>query len=402
MFPKKSKNKKIVYLDNAATTPLDADVFKTMSNCLKKEYGNPATLYSIGVSAKTKMENARKKMADILFTQPDAIIFTNGGTESINLALLGFARRHLEKGKHIITTKVEHHAVLHSLNQLKKEGFEVTYLEVDSKGQIDVNALKKSLRADTILVSIMYANNEIGTVFPIADIGREILKHRKQNNSIYPIFHTDACQAGGYLDLNVEKLHVDLLSLNGSKIYGPKGSGILFKRRGLEIEPIMYGGMQEAGLCPGTENVAGIVGLAKALETAQGQKEKNNKKIFEIRNYFWKKIQDKLDDVLLVGEELKMEKRLPNNLNVLFKGIDVESLILYLDHYGIFCSSGSACTTESKGISHVLASCSVGDKNAQGSIRFTLGKQITRADIDYVLKYLIPVVKELRRVEQIK
>jgi len=214
---------------------------------------------------------------------------------------------------------VEHHAVLHTLQQLEKEGFEVTYLDVNNAGQIDINNLIKFLCTDTILVSIMYANNEIGTIFPIADIGREILKYRKQNNSIYPIFHTDACQAGGYLDLNVEKLHVDLLSLNGSKIYGPKGTGILFKKRGVEIKPIMYGGMQESGLRPGTENVAGIIGFATALDLAHKQQTKNNKNIFTLRNYFWKKIQGKLADVVLVGEELKMEKRLPNNLNVIFK-----------------------------------------------------------------------------------
>lgn len=398
MFPIKPKIKKQVYLDNAATTPMEPGVFKVMSQYLKKEYGNPSTLYSIGVKAKKTIENARKQVADVLFTQPDAIIFTGGGTESINLALLGLARKHKEKGKHIITTKVEHHAVLHTLQQLEKEGFEVAYLDVDNKGQIDINKFIKSLRKDTILASIMYANNEIGTIFPIADIGREILKYRKQNNSVYPIFHTDACQAGEYLDLNVEKLHVDLLSLNGSKIYGPKGTGMLFKRRNVEIEPIMYGGRQETGLRPGTENVIGIIGFAKALELAHKQKERNNRKIFELRNYFWKKIQAKLDDVALVGEELKMDKRLSNNLNVIFKDMDAESLILYLDHYGIMCSSGSACTTESIGQSHVLSFCLFDDKNSQGSIRFTLGRQITRADIDYTLKYLIPVVKELRRV----
>lgn len=402
MFPIKPKTKKQVYLDNAATTPIDPVVFKVMSQYLKTEYGNPSTLYAIGVKAKEVIENARKQVADVLFTQPDAIIFTSGGTESINLALLGFARKHKEKGKHIITTKVEHHAVLHTLQQLEKEGFEVTYLDVDNKGQIDINNFIKSLRQDTILASIMYANNEIGTIFPIADIGREILKYHKQNNSIYPIFHTDACQAGEYLDLNVEKLHVDLLSLNGSKIYGPKGIGVLFKKRGVEIEPIMYGGRQEAGLRPGTENVAGILGFAKALELAHKQQTKNNKKIFALRNYFWKKIQTKLDDVALIGEELKMETRLPNNLNVIFKGVDTESLILYLDHYGIMCSSGSACTVESQGPSHVLISCSVGGENEYNSIRFTLGKQNTKADIDYVLKYLVPIVKELRQVEKIK
>lgn len=403
MFPKRPKNKRVVYLDNAATTPMDPKVISVVSNYLKKEYGNPSTLYSIGVAAKEKMENARKKVADILFTQPDTIIFTNGGTESINLALLGCARKHKSKGKHIITTKVEHHAVLRSLNQLEREGFEVTYLDVDSNGQIDVSNFKNSLRADTVLASIMHANNEIGAILPIADIGREILKYRKQNNVIYPIFHTDACQSGGYLDLNVEKLHVDLMSLNGSKIYGPKGSGVLFKKRGVEIEPIIYGGGQEFGLRPGTENAAGIIGFAYALELVQGKNNSSarlriNKKIFEIRNYFWKKIQENIANVALVGGELKMKERLPNNLNVIFENVDAESLILYLDQYGVMCSGGSACSTESKGSSHVLAACFLNDKNDKNSIRFTFGKQNTRADVDYALKYLIPVVKELRRV----
>lgn len=401
MFPPKSKNKKLVYLDNAAATPVDRQVADIMYRHLKNDYGNPSTLYSVGVAAKKEMEKARKKVADILFTQPDGIIFTGGGTESVNLALLGAAHRHKEKGRHIITTMVEHHAVLNSMKQLEKEGFEVTYLAVDSIGRINLEDFKKNLRRETILVSVMYANNEIGNIFPLADIGREILKHRKTIGSVYPLFHSDACQAGAYLDLNVEKLHVDLFSLNGSKIYGPKGTGVLFKRRGVEIYPIMYGGGQESNLRPGTENVSGVLGFTQALDIVQKNLKKNNKKISDLRDYLWRGINKKINNVFLVGEELKADKRLPNNLNVIFEGVDAESLILYLDHYGIMCSSGSACSTESRGGSHVLGSCAL-DSQERNSIRFSLGRQTNKADIDYVLKYLAPIVEELRNVEKIK
>jgi len=394
MFPQEPKNKKIVYLDNAAATSCSRDVFDAMKPYFQEKYGNPSAFYSIGVTARKAIEDSRKTVADLLHAQPDTIIFTSGGTESINLGILGFARKHKNAGKHIITTKVEHHAVLNTLRHLEKEGFEITFLNVDKEGYINLDEFRDALRKDTILISIMYANNEIGTILPIADIGREILKRRKDCKSLYPFFHTDACQAPSYLDLDVEKLHVDLMSLNGSKIYGPKGSGLLYKRRGLEINPIMYGGGQEMSLCPGTENIAGIVGFSKALELAQ--KNINSKEVEDVRNYFWDQIKNNISDVEINGVDLDSKNRLPNNLNVQFKGVEVDSLIMYMDKYGVICSSGSACTSDSDEASHVLQACGVDNENIKSSVRFTLSCDTTLEDIDYVMKYLPEVVKELR------
>lgn len=406
-FPKKPTRRRLwalagqeikrnIYLDNAAATPLDFRVLKTMHPYLNKDFYNPSALYSKSVNVRKAVENSRKKIANILSAQSDSIIFTSSGTESTNLAILGAARKNKAKGKHIITTEIEHHAVFNPIKQLEKEGYEVTYLKISPKGDIDLGELKKALRPDTVLISIMYANNEIGSVLPIADIGREILKWRKQNNSIYPYFHTDACQAAGYLDLNVEKLHVDLMSLNGSKIYGPKGVGVLFKKRGINIDSIMYGGGQEFGLRPGTENTASIVGMSKALELIQNK----NKNIEKLRDYFWEKIKKEIKGVKLNGPEIG-EKRLPNNLNIMFENVEAENLIIYLNSYGIMCSSGSACTTDSDELSHVLLACGLSEEEARSSIRFTLGYHITKKDIDYVTNYLSNIVSELRRVRDL-
>lgn len=402
MFPKKLKKNKVVYLDNAAATPLDISIAKKMNKVAEANYYNPSALYSQAVQARKIIDDARAKVASVLFTQPYSIIFTGSGTESVNMAILGVARKNKQNGNHVITTKIEHHAVLHSMKQLENEGFEVTYLDVNKFGQIDLGEFKKALKKETILVSIMYANNEIGTILPIADVGREILKWRKTNNSVYPYFHSDACQAAGYLDLNVEKSHVDLLSLNGSKIYGPKGTGLLFVKKGVKIEPIIYGGGQEFALRPGTENVAGIYGFAEALDMAEKNRKTLPAHISDIRDYFYEKIKSDVKNIALVGEDIKSPNRLPNNLNIVFKGVDAESLILYLDHYGIVCSSGSACSTDSDELSHVLLSCGVNNTDATSAIRFTLGKHTTKQDIDYVMKFLPNVVEELRRINSIK
>ena len=292
MFPKKPKIRKIVYLDNAATTAMDPRVKKTMEPYFSDLYGNPSGIYEMGRTVNKVLSEARGKIAKVLNTQPDNIIFTGGGTESDNLAVFGIAQ--METGGHIITTKVEHKAVLGPVKRMEKKGFEATYLNVDGEGRININDVKKALKKNTILISVMYANNEIGTVQPIAEIGKMILKWRKENNTKYPYFHTDACQAAGALDLDVEKLHVDLLTFNGSKIYGPKGTGVLYIKKGTIVTPIIDGGGQEKNLRSGTENVPGIVGLAKALELAKTSQGKEAKRLSKLRDYLIKEISQKI------------------------------------------------------------------------------------------------------------
>ena len=392
MFPKKPNKIKPVYLDNAAATPTDLTVVKAMK---KAGYYNPSALYAGAVKEREKIDRARYEVAQVLGTQPDTIIFTGSGTESINLALLGTARKHKAQGRHIITTKVEHHAVLHTMQKLEAEGFRVTYLGVGQAGNIDRADFNQALRRDTILVSIMYANNEIGNIYPIADIGREILKWRKRNKTKYPYFHGDACQAGT-LNLDTRKLHVDLLTLNGSKIYGPKGVGVFYKRRGVIIEPIMYGGGQEYGLRPGTENSAAILGLARALHLIQKNKNKINKQTAKLRNYFWRELRKRLPDIRLVGADLDSGERLDNHLSIVFPGVEAETLLLYLDSFGIMASSGSACALDTDEVSHVLIACGLKPSLARSAVRFTLGKDTKKSEIDYVLKYLPKIVMALR------
>ncbi|OGH76750.1 MAG: hypothetical protein A2469_01845 [Candidatus Magasanikbacteria bacterium RIFOXYC2_FULL_40_16] len=400
MFPKKPKIRKIVYLDNAATTAMDPRVKKTMEPYFSDLYGNPSGIYEMGRTVNKVLSEARGKIAKVLNTQPDNIIFTGGGTESDNLAVFGIAQ--METGGHIITTKVEHKAVLGPVKRMEKKGFEATYLNVDGEGRININDVKKALKKNTILISVMYANNEIGTVQPIAEIGKMILKWRKENNTKYPYFHTDACQAAGALDLDVEKLHVDLLTFNGSKIYGPKGVGALYKRKGVDIQPQILGGGQEFGLRSGTENVPGIAGLAKALELVQADKEKENKRLIKLRAYFWEQLQKNIPKLHLNGSKLDdIKTRLPNNLNVTFLDIEGEALLLYLDEYGIVCSTGSACNSVSLDPSYVITACGLPYEYAHGSLRFTLGKNTTKTDIDYVMKYLPWIVGELRKISPV-
>lgn len=417
---KKQKKLRSVYLDHAAATPIDPLVVQAMKPWLTGHFANPSPLYSTAVEARRALDSARQTIATVLDAQPDTIIFTSSGTESANLAILGVARCYTLKTKktgHIITTSIEHHAVLAPIEQLEKEGWKVTYLPVDSSGRVSVQDAKNALRKDTVLISIMYANNEIGTIEPIVEIGKELLKWRKTHGTAYPYFHTDACQAAAYLDLSVDRLHVDLLTMNGSKLYGPKGVGILYKRRGTPIEPIIYGGGQEFGLRSGTENVPGIVAMAKAIELVSKYQGKEIQKIEQLRNYFWKNIQEKIPDVMLNGPDIasssshkqphalirKMKQvRLPNNLSVTFRGVTAESLILYLDAIGIQCSSGSACTTNNDEVSHVLAACGMTVDNIQSTVRFTLGTGTTKKDIDYVMKFLPIIVQNSRRVRDLE
>ncbi len=399
MIPKPKKIKEI-YLDHAATTYTDPQVVKAMLPYFTEIYGNPSALYHKGIEANGALNDARRTVSKLIGALPENIIFTAGGSESDNLAIYGIAEAYSDKGKHIITTAIEHHAVSHPFEDLKKQGWEVTYLKVDEEGFVDINEFKKALRPDTVLVSVMYANNEIGTVEPISEIGREILKYRKDNNTAYPYFHTDACQAAEYLSLDVEKLHTDLMTINGSKIYGPKGIGILYVRRGVKIKPQIVGGGQERHLRAGTENVPAIIGFAKALELAQENGSKENARLTKLTEYFLKELEEKIPKIKLNGPPIGPE-RLPNNLNIAFEDVEGEALLLYLDEYGIMCSNGSACTSELVEPSHVLTAMGLSPKLAQSSIRFTLGHNTAKDDIDYVMKYLPEIVQGLREINKI-
>ena len=374
-----------IYLDNAATTPVDPEVKKEMDKYFSEEFGNPGSFNTIGLRAKEAVAEAREKISNILNCNVREIVFTSGGTESINLALKGVARAN--EGKHIITTKAEHHAVLHTLEYLEKnEGFEITYLEVDKYGLVNVDDVKKALRDDTILVSVIYASNEIGSINPIPEIG-EFLKEK----DVY--FHTDACQAAGLLDINVENLNVDLMTLNGGKIYGPKGVGMLYVKNGTSIHAILHGGGQEWKLRSGTENVPGIVGFAKALEICQETKEKEYAKLFELKSYFKKELEEKISKLHFNGHPVNC---LPNNLNVSILDIEGEALMLHMNEYGICTSSGSACTSKTLDPSHVIIATKLPYEVAHGSLRFTMGRYTTKEDIDKVMEVLPSIVKELR------
>jgi len=389
-----------IYLDNAATTHLDARVKKAMAPYMGPVFGNPSSFHSMGKEADNAIEEARKSVTNNLNCRPHEIVFCSGGTESDNLAILGAARANREAGDHIMTTKIEHHAVLEPFHHLEKEeDFKVSYIGVGKNGIVNPKEIEKALTKKTILVSVMMANNEIGTIQPIAEIGKIILKWRKKNKTKYPLFHTDACQAAGALELNVEKLHVDLLTLNGSKIYGPKGVGVLYVRNFTKVAPLVFGGGQERGLRPGTENVAGIVGLAKAFELAQKEKEKESKRLIKLRDYFIASILKKVPDSCLNGDA---KLRLPNNINISFLNVEGEAMILYLDAKGIYVSSGSACTSRTLDPSHVLLAAGVPAEAAHASVRFTLGKKTTKADLDYVLRVLPLLVKKLREMSPTK
>ena len=381
--------KKEIYLDYAATAPLRNEVLKSMMPFFQKEYGNPSSVHKLGQKAKKAVDDARETVAKLIGAKPIEIIFTGSGTESVNLGIKGAAHAYKDKGKHIITQKTEHEAVLETCRSLEKEGFEVTYLDVDDSGLVDVDKLERAIRPDTILISIMYANNEIGTVQPIKEISR-VCKEKEV------LFHTDACQAGGLLDINVQNLGIDLMTLNGSKIYGPKGVGILYFRNGIKLEPLTQGGGQEFGLRSGTENVAGIAGFATALRIVQQEKAKEVKRLTALRDKFIEGLLS-IKDVHLNGHH---EKRLPNNVNVSIEGIDADSLVLQLSDSGVCASTGSACTTGKPEPSHVLKAIGLSDSDARGSIRFTLGKSSTQKDIDYVLKVLPKIVEKLRKSRQ--
>ncbi len=380
---------RLVYMDHAATTFIKPEVVETMLPFLKEHFGNPSSLYSIGRESKEAVETAREKLAKALGAKLEEIYFTSGGTESDNWAVKGTAFAMRKKGKHIITTPIEHHAVLYPCEYLETQGFDVTYLPVDGYGLIDPAELEAAIREDTILISIMYANNEIGTIEPIQEIGKVASEHRIP-------FHTDAVQAIGNipLDLNGKDKNVDMLSLSSHKFYGPKGIGALYIRQGTEVDNYMHGGAQERGKRAGTENVAGIAGMGKAIELATANIEEHSEKI--------RKMRDRLREGIMQIPECRLnghpEKRLPGNLNFSFEYIEGESLLLMLDQMGVCSSTGSACSSGSLNPSHVLSAIGVPPEIAQGSLRLTLGDANSEEDIDYVLEVLPEVVGKLRAI----
>ncbi|MGC2423397.1 MAG: cysteine desulfurase NifS [Nitrospirota bacterium] len=375
-----------IYLDNNATTPVRPEVAEALARMLKGCYGNPSTLYCIGQEAHVEMEHARDVMAEILGCDREEVIFTSGGTESDNLAVFGVARALKKKGNHIITTKIEHHAVLNPCKALEKEGWSVTYLPVDGYGMVDPADVERAITDSTVLISVMHANNEVGTIQPIAEIGR-LAKARKIT------FHTDAVQSFGKLPVKVNDLGVDLLSASSHKIYGPKGVGLLYIRKGTKIMPIMYGGHQERSLRPGTENVPGVVGFGRAAELMLAEGEAENARLMKMRDRLWEGIKANVPHVMLNGHPTK---RLSGTLNVIFEYVEGESIILSLDEFGICAASGSACTSDALEPSHVLSAMGVPVENTHGALRFSLGRENTEEDVDKVLEALPKVVEKLR------
>lgn len=377
-----------VYMDNAATTPIKKEVIDVMIPCLESEFGNPSSIYKVGRNSKKLLEESREAVAKAIGASAKELYFTSGGSESDNWAIKGIAEANKDKGNHIITTKMEHHAVLHTCEYLEKKGFEVTYLDVDEFGLVKLDELKKAIKPETILISIIFANNEVGTIQPIKEIG-EIAK---ANNII---FHTDAVQAVGNVEIDVEALNIDLLSMSAHKIYGPKGIGALYIKKGVKIIPLIHGGAQEKRRRAGTENIPSIVGFAKAIEIATSNIEEHNKKLIKLRDKLINDIREKIDYVKLNGHP---EKRLPGNVNYSFEFIEGESLLLSLDMLGISASSGSACTSGSLDPSHVLLCMGLPHEIAHGSLRLSLGEFNTEEEIDYVVENLVTIVDRLRQM----
>lgn len=372
----------IIYLDNSATTPIKSEVLQEMMPYLTTEYGNASSLYSVGRSAKRAIEKARNRVAELLNCNHNEIYFTGGGSESDNIALKGFAYANKEKGNHIITSKIEHPAILETCKTLERQGFEVSYINVNEDGIIDVEELRKSIKTNTILISVMTANNEVGTVQPI----EEIAKIAHDNNVV---FHTDAVQAIGNVQIDVEKMRIDMLSLSSHKINGPKGVGALYIKNGIEVEKFINGGHQEKDRRAGTENVAGIVGIGKAAEIARKNMETHIRNLSKIRDYYIKKVQKEIPNIRINGS---MENRLPGNANISFKGINASELIFKLDERGICVSSGSACSSENTNPSHVLTAMNVPEVYLNSAIRTTFGDNNTFEQVDYVVKILKQII----------
>lgn len=379
---------KEIYFDHSATTPVDPSVFETMLPYLRDRYGNPSSSYRLGKEARQAMENAREQVAALIGASPDEIIFTSGGTEANNLAILGTAYRHWGKGRHIITSAIEHRAVLEPCKFLKSQGFDVTFLPVDESGMVDSGEVGRAIRPDTILVSIMHANNEIGTIQPVEEIGK-ILRERGI------VFHCDAVQAAGRIPVDVEKLGCDMLSISAHKLYGPKGVGCLYLRKGTEIVPLITGGGQEKDLRGGTENLPGIVGFGRAAELARQFLDRIPWELVLLRDRIIDGISERIPNSFLNGHRFR---RLPGHASFSFTGVDGQALISMLDEKGISASSGSACHSDSPGPSHVLKAMGYSDQLAQSTLRVTLGRDNDDRQVDYLLAILPDIIEALRDI----
>ena len=376
----------MIYLDNAATTKAAPEVVDAMLPYFSEYYGNASTIYSLGAESKKAMDHARQTIADSLGAKPEEIYFTAGGSESDNWALKATAEAYASKGKHIITTKIEHHAILHTCEYLEKRGFEITYLNVDRDGLISLDELKAAIRPDTILISVMFANNEIGTIEPIAEIGEIAKEHGV-------LFHTDAVQAYAQVPINVDEMHIDMLSASGHKLNGPKGIGFLYIRKGVTIRSFVHGGAQERSRRAGTENIPGIVGLGAAVERAMRIMDSKTRKEIELRDYLIGRLENEIPHCWLNGHRTK---RLPNNINFSFLFIEGESMLIMLDMKGICASSGSACTSGSLDPSHVLLAIGLKHEEAHGSLRLTLSEDSTKEEMDIVAEEVKKIVQRLR------
>ena len=377
---------KYIYLDNAATTQVYPEVFEAMKPYFTEYYANPSSIYSFADEAKKAVDESRKAIADFIGARTDDVYFSSGGSESDNWAIKGACRQNRKKGNHIITSAIEHHAVLHTCQELEKQGFEVTYLDVDENGIVLIDELKKAIRPDTILITIMTANNEIGTIEPIAEIGAIAKEHGI-------LFHTDAVQAFAHIPMNVDEMNIDMLSASGHKFNGPKGVGFMYIRRGVKIGSFVHGGAQERQRRAGTHNVTGIVGMAKALELAKASMDERIAYETELRDYLIKRVTEEIPYSRLNGDRVK---RLPNNANFCFRFIEGESMLILLDQNGICGSSGSACTSGSLDPSHVLLAIGLPHEIAHGSLRLTLSEKNTKEEIDFVVDKLKGIIERLR------
>lgn len=377
---------KCIYMDNAATTQVYPEVFDAMKPYFTEFYGNPSSIYSFAGNSKKAVEDARKTIADFLGARTEEIYFTGGGSESDNWALKATADAYANKGKHIITSKIEHHAILHTCEYLEKKGFEVTYLDVDENGFVNPADVEKAIRPDTILVSIMTANNEIGTIEPIAEIGKIAKDHGV-------LFHTDAVQAFGHIPMNVDEMNIDMLSASGHKINGPKGIGIMYIRKGVKIGSFVHGGAQERQRRAGTHNVPGIVGIGKAVELARDNMKERMEYETKLRDHLISRVMEEIPYAKLNGDKFK---RLPNNVNVCFRFIEGESMLILLDQNGVCGSSGSACTSGSLDPSHVLLAIGLPHEIAHGSLRLTLSEKNTMEEVDFTVDKLKGIIERLR------
>lgn len=387
------KTKKRIYMDYAATTALDEEIFEIMRPYFGSDFSNPSSIHSSGRAAKRIIENARIKTAEIIGAEPQEIIFTGSGTESDNLAIIGTARANRARGNHVIISAVEHKAVIEAAKQLEKEGFQVEKAPVDSLGRVNADEILSLVKDDTILISVMYANNETGTVMPVAEIGKKLKRIVGQNG--FPLFHTDACQAAGWLPLIVNDLGVDLMTLNGSKIYGPKGVGMLYKKNDVQIEPIIVGGGQENSLRAGTESAPLIIGFAAALEKAERLRQDESARLRPLIRYFTEELSKTIPDIIINGHP---DNNLPTIVHATIPQIEGESLLLMLDERGIEVATGSACSSSDIKPSYVLQAMGQSDDLIHGSIRFSFGRHTTREEINYVLSILPSIVRQLKSV----